>query len=454
MRPPEITPSIPPPSPPLPTETVEERHAFPRTGWRSSKQAEPHLLIEDHALIGDLHTAALVGHDGSIDFLCLPEFDSESTFASLLGTLDNGRWKIAPVDEVTDVRRRYRGNTMILETEFSVDGGRVRLVDFMPIRSGAPHVVRWVEGLEGKVSVRFELRPRFGSGITLPRFGMREETSAAIAGMDALYLRGGSGLGAAPFETEFIDRGGRAVPLRSLLGALIRGCPEAIDPTLALAETEAFWEDWAKRDSAPRGVRGRGHAVAAHAQGLHATARAGDRRGAHVRPARDAGRRAELGLSLLLDPRCRADPERAAERRARRRGACSSATGSSARSAATPAQLQIMYGIRGERRLTEVELALARRATKARRRCESATGPTTSSSSTCSASSPRSCTSSWQQTGNADRAAVEAPWRCSPRRADEVWQEPDHGIWEMRGPKRPSPPRRSPPGRCSTGGSA
>src|SRR4051794_3204064 len=112
----------------------------------------PPVLIEDHALIGDLHTAALVGKDGSIDFLCLPDFDSEGTFASLLGTKENGQWKIAPSVPVRAVKRRYRGDTLILETDFETDGGAVRLVDFMPIRDGgAPRVVRTVECLRGQV---------------------------------------------------------------------------------------------------------------------------------------------------------------------------------------------------------------------------------------------------------------------------------------------------------------
>ncbi|HEX8110160.1 MAG TPA: trehalase-like domain-containing protein, partial [Kofleriaceae bacterium] len=98
------------------------------------RAAEPQRAIEDHALIGDLHTAGLVAKDGSIDFLCLPDFDDGSTFASLLGTPENGRWRIAPLRPAHAVQRRYRGNTLILETEFENDEGVVRLIDFMPIR--------------------------------------------------------------------------------------------------------------------------------------------------------------------------------------------------------------------------------------------------------------------------------------------------------------------------------
>src|SRR5262245_21367561 len=101
-------------------------------------------LIEDHALIGDLRTAALVAKDGSIDFLCLPDFDSNPPFASLLGTPANGRWLIAPTEPVREVRRQYLGKTLILETDFVTDGGTLRIVDFMPPRTHHPHLVRWV----------------------------------------------------------------------------------------------------------------------------------------------------------------------------------------------------------------------------------------------------------------------------------------------------------------------
>src|SRR5512138_1651914 len=129
---------------------------------------EPQPAIEDHALIGDLHTAALVAKDGSIDFLCLPDFDSGSCFVSLLGTPDNGRWKIAPVRPLTSVSRCYRGNTLILETEHATETGAVRLIEFMPIRRGAPRVVRIIEGLQGHVSLTLEMHPRFAYGFTLP----------------------------------------------------------------------------------------------------------------------------------------------------------------------------------------------------------------------------------------------------------------------------------------------
>src|SRR5690348_12092998 len=126
------------------------------------------LAIEDYALIGDTHTAALVGRDGSIDWLCLPRFDSGAIFAALLGTEQHGRWLITPIGDVRAVRRRYRGDTMVLETEFETDEGSVRLVDFMPPRGETPDVVRIVEGVRGRVPMRMELRLRFDYGRVVP----------------------------------------------------------------------------------------------------------------------------------------------------------------------------------------------------------------------------------------------------------------------------------------------
>ncbi len=107
------------------------------------------LPIEDYAVIGDTQTAALVGRDGSIDWLCLPRFDSAAIFAALLGTEQHGRWVLAPAEPVRATRRRYRGDTLVLETEFDTDSGTVRVIDLMPPRGEAPDVVRIVEGVRG-----------------------------------------------------------------------------------------------------------------------------------------------------------------------------------------------------------------------------------------------------------------------------------------------------------------
>ena len=126
------------------------------------------LPIEDYALIGDCHTAALVGRDGSIDWLCLPRFDAPACFAALLGTPENGRWLIAPRGPVRGTSRRYRPGTLILETEFETDDGAVTLIDFMPPRSREPDLVRIVRGVRGRVKMHTELIIRFDYGSIVP----------------------------------------------------------------------------------------------------------------------------------------------------------------------------------------------------------------------------------------------------------------------------------------------
>ncbi len=144
--------------------------------------------IEDYALIGDCHTAALVGRDGSIDWLCLPRFDAGACFAALVGTRDNGRWQIAPRGEVRAVRRRYRPNTLILETDFETDEGAVTLIDFMPERTREPNLVRIVKGRWGKVSMRTEITIRFDYGSIVPWVRRTATGIEAIAGPDSVYF--------------------------------------------------------------------------------------------------------------------------------------------------------------------------------------------------------------------------------------------------------------------------
>lgn len=127
--------------------------------------------IEDYALIGDCETAALVGRDGSIDWLCWPAFDSDACFAAILGTRRNGRWQIAPSEALTARSRRYLGSTLILETRFETAGGSVALIDFMPPRGKASDIVRLVRGLKGRVKLRMELIIRFGFGVDIPGSG-------------------------------------------------------------------------------------------------------------------------------------------------------------------------------------------------------------------------------------------------------------------------------------------
>src|SRR5271165_1495242 len=145
-------------------------------------------LIEDYALIGDMQTAALVGRDGSIDWLCLPRFDSDACFARLLGGPEHGYWRIAPTAADCEVRRRYRPDTLVLETEFETADGVVRLVDCMPIREEHPQVVRTVQAVRGTVDMRMDLVIRFGYGSMVPWVRRVDGVLSAIAGPDALAL--------------------------------------------------------------------------------------------------------------------------------------------------------------------------------------------------------------------------------------------------------------------------
>ena len=150
------------------------------------------VAIEDYALIGNTHTAALVGRDGSIDWLCMPRFDSGACFAALLGTRDNGRWLIAPDGPVKATRRKYRGDTLVLETEFELAGGeRVAVIDFMPICEHGDRIdlIRVVEGRRGKVSMQLEAAFRFDYGRVVPWVRSRDYGLSAVAGPDALQLR-------------------------------------------------------------------------------------------------------------------------------------------------------------------------------------------------------------------------------------------------------------------------
>src|SRR5918997_6762464 len=147
------------------------------------------LPIEDYALIGDTHAAALVGMDGSIDWRCLPRFDSAACFAALLGDADNGRWRIAPSGATRAARRAYADQALVLRTEWEVAGGRVEVVDFMPPRSELPDVVRLVKCIEGQVEMEMELVLRFDYGRLVPWVRQVAGDVWAVAGPEAVCLR-------------------------------------------------------------------------------------------------------------------------------------------------------------------------------------------------------------------------------------------------------------------------
>ncbi len=203
--------------------------------------------IEDYALIGDLQTAALLSRDGSVDWCCFPRFDSGACFAALLGGPENGRWSIAPTAPVRASARRYRHDTLVLESTYETDEGAVRAIDFMPPRGHAPDIVRIVEGLSGDVAMRFELEIRFDYGRIVPWVRRIDDALVAIAGPDALCLW-------SPVEThgegmttvaEFrVSQGDR-------LGFVLTWFPSheempvAVDAEAALRDTEDYWLNWA-----------------------------------------------------------------------------------------------------------------------------------------------------------------------------------------------------------------
>lgn len=207
------------------------------------------LRIEDYALIGDCKTAALVGLDGSLDWLCWPRFDSGACFAALLGTAENGRWLIAPTTEPSHVQRRYRAGTLVLETEFQTDSGRAAVIDFMLPGDGA-HLVRIVKGLSGRVDFRTELVIRFNYGGTVPWVNRLDDGSiSAIAGPERLLLRSSVELRGEDLTTvgEFSVRAGETAPFVLSHGSPIAPPPIVIEPLDALARTEAFWRSWSDR---------------------------------------------------------------------------------------------------------------------------------------------------------------------------------------------------------------
>ena len=209
------------------------------------------LPIEDYALIGDCTSSALVGRNGSIDWLCWPRFDSDACFAALLGTPRNGRWLIAPAGPVLRVSRAYRGDTMILETLFETAEGAVALVDFMPMEGGASSVVRRVEGRRGRVAMSMQMVLRFDYGSTVPWVTRLADGAGvvAVSGPNLVALRSAVPLQGEDRSTvaDFEVGEGGSVDFVLTWGASHLPTPPAFDVDAALRGTEAFWTDWAER---------------------------------------------------------------------------------------------------------------------------------------------------------------------------------------------------------------
>ena len=313
--------------------------------------------IEDYALLGDLQTAALVERGGSIDWLCFPRFDSGACFAALLGDESNGRWLLAPTKGGT-TSRRYRGDSLILETTWENEDGAVRVIDFMPPRGKAPDVVRIVEGIRGKVDLRSELIVRFDYGSIVPWVRRVDSARVAVAGPDALCFRTTArtrGEDRRTISTFTVEKGDR-VPFVLTWYPSHSDVPAAIDAEEALRETDEFWREWTGacpvelpgewRDVLQRSLlvlkaltyEPTGGIVAAPTTSLPewiGGVRNWDYRYCWLRDA------TLTLLALLLG-------DHPAEASAWRRWLLRAVAGD-------PADLQIMYGVGGERRLSEFE---------------------------------------------------------------------------------------------------
>ena len=314
--------------------------------------------IEDYALIGDLQAAALVERGGSIDWLCFPRFDSGACFAALLGKPENGRWLLAPDGDGEPVRR-YLHDTMVLETTWETADGTARVFDFMPPRGKAPDVVRIVEGVRGTVRMRSELVIRFEYGHVVPWVRREGDTRFAVAGPDALCFRTPAHTRGENMQTisEFTIEEGERIPFALTYYPSHEDAPARIDPEVALAETETFWREWNGkctvdlepewRDLLHRSLMVLKTLIYAPTGGIVAApttslpewiggVRNWDYRYCWLRDA-------TLTLLALLQA------QHVDEAMEWRRWLLRAAAGD-------PADLQIMYGVAGERRLTEFEL--------------------------------------------------------------------------------------------------
>jgi GH15 family glucan-1,4-alpha-glucosidase len=208
------------------------------------------LPIEDYAVIGDLHTAAIVGNDGSIDWLCLPHFDSPSCFTRLLGNDEHGFWQLAPAggaSAIVAVRRSYRHDSLVLETEFDTDGGTVRVTDCMPLRDTHPHVVRLVEGLRGTVDMHMGLTLRFDYGEVLPWVESTERLLRMTAGPDAVALWHQVETIGQDMHTvaDFTVKEGQRFPFTLIWYPSHEQPPPPLDAYYAICLTDDFWREWA-----------------------------------------------------------------------------------------------------------------------------------------------------------------------------------------------------------------
>jgi GH15 family glucan-1,4-alpha-glucosidase len=393
------------------------------------------LRIEDYGLIGDMHSAALVGIDGSIDWLCLPRFDSPACFASLLGTEENGRWRIAPAADVVATTRRYRPSTLILETEFETADGVVRIIDCMVLRASHARIVRIVEGVRGTVPMSVRLNPRFDYGKTAPWILAKDQAVSAGAGPEAVELRADVPITSRErcIEADFSVRAGEHVSFVLTGYFSWEDAPPPIDAVDAVAETEAWWRAWSGRstykgawqDEVERSLITLKALTYAPTGGLVAApttslpeflggVRNWDYRFCWIRDA-----------ALALDALMAAGY---VEEATKWRDWVIRAV------AGDPEDLQIMYGIGGERRLDEYELGWL---------------PGYEGSAPVRVGNAASGQLQLDVYGELADAIYRArrlgmtpvaealnPMQSFVQWLERYWREPDDGIWEVRGPRR------------------
>ncbi|MGI4815087.1 MAG: glycoside hydrolase family 15 protein [Janthinobacterium lividum] len=389
--------------------------------------------IEDYAVIGDGHTAALVSRDGSIDWLCWPRFDSGACFAGLLGTPDNGRWSLAPQNVVSSTRC-YRKETLVLETRYVTEEGAVTVVDFMPMRNGWSELVRVVIGQRGEVKMQMDMALRFDYGSSVPWVSQLEDGSGikAISGPDMAVLRTTAPLRGENLRTvsEFTIMEGESIPFVLAYAPSHHNVPPAGDPSSTLARTETFWRDWTSRckvegewaDDVKRSLitlkalayEPTGGIVAAATTSL--PEKIGGTRNWDYRFCwlRDAT------LTLLAMMRAGFYDEARAWRAWLVRAI-----------AGSPEQVQIMYGIAGERRLAEWECDWlpGYEDSKPVRIGNNAVGQLQ-----LDVYGEVMSALHVARVGGLD--ADDAGWAIQCKmieRLEEIWRQPDEGIWEVRG---------------------
>ena len=393
------------------------------------------LRIEDYALIGDTHTGALVGRDGSIDWLCLPRFDSGACFAALLGTEDHGRWQLSPAEETRRTSRRYRGDTLVLETEFETESGVVRLIDCMPHRHHYADVVRLVEGVSGRVPMRMRLTMRLDYGSIVPWVRRMDGGLLAVGGPDALTLRADVPVRGEQLATvaDFEVAAGQRTAFSLTWHPSTDPSPEPLDVARVIEATEKWWAEWASHctydghwpEAVTRSLmtlkaltyEPTGGIVAAATTSL--PERVGGVRNWDYRFCwlRDA----TFTLYSLMVAGYSA--EAAAWRDWLLRAV-----------AGDPADLQIMYGAAGGRRLTELELDWLPGYEESRPvRIGNA------ASRQFQLDVYGEVMDAMHQARRSGLDPDEAAWalqRTLLEFLESAWQEPDEGIWEVRGPRR------------------